>query len=595
MIRCFLEYFQAKWIPVRAKEMRPNKKLESVRASVKIRTALVVAFVVLANTAPASADFGDCMDGDYLGGFGGPDAETDPFSPVRMITCIVEFDIEYASPAGRRHIRGIRDASADWGFRPGALAQIEVGARAAINAMSQLGAFQVEDITILILDDSYDLLSIPPGSDGSVAAVTNGNIAGDECYITSFMFGPTGRAAEIPQTTAHEIFHCIQAASLSAAQWTTTDAGGAWWAEGSAEYFAALAVPDVGDMHHRAAAFDRAVAAETPLYDDTYGMAVFFHWLHHRSGAAGLMPFLNQMAGSSGDRAQRSAMRNVLSDDGWLEFAEAYADRSISMPNGAALAFSGDDGENIYFDENRTERTSLRPFILRRGWITYDCGRWENEQTPDNANLGVRAESDSAWASLPPEIDASSGVEMRYRFAALHTGDSDQRVSIKVERVHGCQPCADSDELDACVVGTWVMSGGGAIEWMKSQGIPIVRDNPGTRVIRYDDHGVYYTREFATQITVEMRGETAYGQGVAVPAAGRWSIAEGQLAVCQDSGGMSGTVTKGSVTLPISAPGRGTIKMDYSCSATTLDTSLDVGSGPPMRTTYSKITVPTEP
>ena len=562
-----------------------------------IRYVLVAVVFFIACAAPARADFGDCMNADYLGGFGGPDAEADPFSPVRTITCIVEFDIEYASPAGLRHIRGIRDASADWSFRPGALAQIEAGARASIAAMSQLGAFQVDDITILILDDGYDLISIPSGSDGTVAAVTNGNIGGDECYITSFMFGRAGRADEIPQTTAHEIFHCIQAASLSAAQWATADAGGAWWAEGSAEYFAALAVPDVGDMHNRAAAFDRAVAAQTPLYDEAYGMAVFFHWLHNRpgGGATGLMPFLDRMASSSSDNAQRSAMRDVLSNEGWLEFAQSYADRSITMPNGAALAFSSDDGENIYFDENRTERTTLRPFILRRGWITYDCGRWENEQTPGNANLGARAEAESAWASLPPEIDASTGVETRYRFAALHTADSDQRVSIKVERIHACQPCAGSEELDACVVGTWVVSGGGAIEWMKSQGIPIVRDNPGTRVIRYDDNGVYYTREFATQITVEMRGETAYGQGVAVPAAGRWSIADGKLAVCQDSGGMSGTVTTPRRTLPISAPGSGTIIQDYSCSETTLNTSLDMGGGSPMRTTYSKISVPAEP
>ena len=425
--------------------------------------------------------------------------------------------------------------------------------------------------------------------------MTNGNIGGDECYITSFMFGRAGRADEIPQTTSHEIFHCIQAASLSAAQWNTTTAGGVWWAEGSAEYFASLAVPDAGDLHNRAAAFDRAVAAETPLHDEAYGMAVFFHWLHHRSGATGLMPFLNQMAASSDDAAQRSAMRSALDDAGWLEFAQSYADRSITMPNGAPLSFSGDDGESIAFESNRTERTTLRPFILRRGWIKYDCGRWENELNPDSANLGARAQTGGAWSSLPPEIDASSGGETHYRFAALHSGDSDQRLSIKVERIHGCQPCAGSDELDACVVGTWVMTGGGAIEWMKSQGIPIIRDNPGTRVIRYDDKGVYFTQEFATQITVETRDGVAYGQGVAIPAAGRWSIANGKLAVCQDSGGMSGTVTKGSVTMPVSAPGRGTLLQDYSCSETTMETSLDMGSGSPMRTTYSKISAPADP
>ena len=128
-----------------------------------IRYFLILVAGLLAHTAPAHASFGDCMNADYLSGFGGPDAETDPFNPVRTITCVVEFEIEYSTPAGQRRIRGIRDAAADWSFRPGALAQIEVGARASIAAMAQLGAYQVDDITIMILDDSYDLLSVPAG------------------------------------------------------------------------------------------------------------------------------------------------------------------------------------------------------------------------------------------------------------------------------------------------------------------------------------------------------------------------------------------------------------------------------------------------
>lgn len=550
--------------------------------------------VTLAMTAPARAGFGDCMDPDYLAGFAPPDAAVGPLSPVRSITCVIEFDFEFSTPYGPRRMRGIRDAAADWAFRPGALGEVEAGARAAVAAMPALGDFRVDDITILILDDGYDLMSGPPDPEGSVAAVANGDRRGDECLITSFMFGPTGRADEVAFTTAHEIFHCIQAASLTAAQWATTSGGGAWWAEGSAEYFAALAVPARGDLFNRTAAFDAAVAANTPLYEQTYGATVFFYWFHARSGPGALMDFLRAMAGAGGAGAQRSAMRSALSAADWLAFAERYADREIAHPNGSPLAFSGDDGENIYFDESRTERTRLSPFVLRRGWVTFDCGRWRNEVRPGDANLGARREDGGDWARFPAEVDASEGVETRYRFAALHAGDSDQGVAIEADRIHSCRPCADSEELDRCVIGTWVMSGGGPIEWMKSQGVPIIRDSPGTRVIRFGDDGVYYTQEFATHVTIQLDDDIAYGDGVAVPAAGRWSISGGRLAICQDSGGVSGTVTTRSGSMSVAVPGGGVLLNGYSCSASTLETSLDVGGGAPMRTTYSRVSPPPE-
>lgn len=560
-----------------------------------IRIFIAVITAAFVCIAPARADFGDCMDSDYLLNFGGPDALTDPMHPIQEITCVVEFEIDYHAPRGERRIRGIRDVNGDWGFRPGALEQVEEGARAAVRAMKELGDFDIDDITILILDDSYERLSEPHDPvDGDVAAVTMPVDDSNECYITVYMFGPTGLPGEVAYSVAHEIFHCIQNATLTAAQITTASSEGAWWAEGSSDYFASLALPEEGDAYNRTAMFERDVDAELPLYDHVYGSTVFFYWFHHRRGAGALVPFLHQMAGSDSDAAQRAAMRAALSDEDWLDFAQQYADRSITAPAGQALDFTGGDGETITFSNSRTENFSLQPFVIRRGWLVYECGEWRNTLSPGGVNLGAREGRETAWGPLPTEIDTEEAPAVRYRFAALHTGDSETEVSLEVERTRSCEPCAGSEEIDVCVVGTWRMSGGGPIEWMRAQGIPITRADPGERIIRFDERGVYYTQSFSTEMTVELEDGTGHGAGAALPAAGRWSIAEGRLAICQDSGGMSGVVTTPQGSMPVSQAGGGVLIQDYSCSETSLQTTVDMG-GSPMTTTYSKIAGPEDP
>ena len=553
---------------------------------------IAIALICLA-ALPARADFGDCMSSDYLRGFGGPGHRGDPTSPTRSITCVIEFEFTVSTPGGERRIRGIRDASADWAFPPGGASEVERGARAAANTLSRLGDYRIDDVTILLLDDTYDPLDAPPDPRGTVAAVTNGIGSPNECLVTSFLLTPDRRAGEVAYATAHEIFHCVQAASLTRAQYMTTVGGGVWWAEGSAELFAALALPDAGDLADRAPAFDRAVAAETPLYGMAYEMAVFFYWFDAKHGTSRLMPFLRGMASSDGAGAQRAAMRAALGDKDWLDFAQSYADRSITHPSGSALSFGSDDGETIEFRNNRSERTTLQPFQVRRGWITYDCGRWENELTPDTANLAMREDGTEDWAEPPDEVDTEEGPD-RYRFAAIGTQDGPQAIRLKVERIHSCEPCAGSRELDACLVGVWQMTGGGPIEWMRAQGVPIIHADPGTRIVRFGDDGIYFTQAFPVQLTMQMDDKIAEGVGAALPAAGRWSITEGRLAVCQDMGGMSGTVTMDGITLPVAVAGGGTMVGGYSCSRTTLQTTNDIGHGSPMTTTYSKIGGPVE-
>lgn len=553
---------------------------------------LVIAITALfALTTPAAASFGDCTDDAYLSGFGTSGAASDPFHPARQITCIVEFEIDYIAPGGPKRIRGIRDAASDWAFYPGAMAAAEEGARGAVRAMKLLGDFAVNDITFLILEDTYERMD--SGHAGfQVAAETN--VRPDECMITMYMLSRGGQERYQAYVAAHEIFHCIENATLTAGQFSTVTGDGAWWAEGAADYFAALAVPEDGDIANRARRFEAAVEAGTPVYDMSYGAAVFFFWFHGERGPSQLIPFLQRMASANDDAAQRSAMRAAMSDDEWIRFVEAYADRSITAPAGQALEFSDGVGDARKFTESRTERFTLEPFVVNRGLFVYDCGAWENELRPDGVNLAAREDPGRDWGDLPAEIDTEEEPEARYRYAAINTGDGPQRVELEVDRTRSCEPCAGSEEIDMCVVGTWRMTGGGPVEWMRAQGVPITAADPGERVIRFDERGVYFAQGFAGSMTMDLGDDGAEADGQAFPALGRWSIADDRLAVCQDSGGMEGTVHMEGGDIPVAQPGAGTVIYDYNCSRTSLDTTQDMGTLPPMRTSYTRESLPPE-
>lgn len=137
------------------------------------------------------------------------------------------------------------------------------------------------------------------------------------------------------------------------------------------------------------------------------------------------------------------------------------------------------------------------------------------------------------------------------------------------------------------------MSGGGAIEWMKANGIPITRSSSGPHIVTFRDDGAYGTEPFDLSLTVRSGDMVGQGEGYMTVAAGRWSAADGTLNICVDSGGMSGEVTvttpRHSGTMPVSQPGAGQLVQHYSCSERSLSTTLSFSGMSPMRTEYTKI------
>lgn len=556
---------------------------------------ILAAVLSLCSVLPAlSQPLPDCAAPGYLGEFpGGP-------TDVEFL-CEEIFRFTVMTPGGERTIRGIRNFGSEWIVPPGAAAELEQGARDAAAALARLGNYRMDHITFLLADEPFRFARTPEEADApEVAATTDGregqrHRARGECLITLFGGGRfTLYESAVRVTAAHEIFHCVQYASLSAGQMGTVGTNGDWWIEGTAEYFSAVAVPDSFAETDRGARFSEAVAEGRALYEMRHEMGVFFSWWLGSDGLGQLMPFMRNMPADSSPAAQRAAMRATLGDDLWLDFAEAFADEDIHHPQGSSFSLTADftaDSRNI--TGNQDETITLDPFVLTLGQFTYDCGTWRTTLNPVNPNLSA-ARDGEPFGPWPDEFDATEGNDPVLRFVGLHTGDSPEAVQLDIERRRACGPCQGSDVVQACIAGVWEMTGGGPVEWMRANGIPITAHAESPRYITYWSDGTYLTAPIGIEMTLTQGDSTAEGSEVVSAAAGRWSASDGQLNICVDSSVISGVATittpRGSGTLVINENGAGDISMSYSCSeGGQMTTSQPIPGYGPIRSTFTRI------
>lgn len=553
-------------------------------------------------------------DAEYLDGFDiveGSGASRRVTWDTPEIECVEYFRFAVSTPGGSRIFRGIGDVNIADALRPGDIGRIEAGARRAADELAALGDYQIANVTILMSEVGSDLISeeimLPDGrrKHAGAAAWTwvSDTTPRSECPVTLFVFDRFDRE-DLQYTAAHEIFHCVQYASLRHEQmWTSAS----WWIEGSADLFAAMVVADKDASWDRAPEFRAAVEAQRPLYAMDYEAAVFFFWYYQRNGAAALMPFLRSMAASSSDSAQRSAIRSRINDDALIDFAKAFDDGQIRYPDGEALDFGARiDGNRWTIDTTSTQRAGLKPFVIMPGWTDYQCGLWGNRITPDRTNLAVREEESTDWNSWPAETDCRERGSIRYRTVAMHSGDTNAALTLRAERRIACEGCiVEEARIDQCVVGVWQQTGGGPTEWLRANGFPIPFSRNQQESIRMTmrDDGTFTSEGFDIdyQLAIPDRRGTIYSdaRGRIAGTAGRWSASDGELKACFDSGGQGGsTITtrypegrSWSGYSPSGGLAGHSGGSRYSCSETTLTTSHDTGMGTPMTYTFTRVPV----
>ncbi len=548
----------------------------------------------------SKAQFADCMSPGYIGSFG--------VGGVTDLTCTQLFDFAFSTPGGERHVRGIADLNADWVARPGTAAAAEAAAREVVERLADLGTYRIGDVTILLLGDRLTPMESAGRHPRDVLAqawVPTENRVG-ECRVTLFLWGAGGLAEGFPTTLAHEMFHCVQYATLSPDQMATYDANGEWWIEGSAESFAAYAIPDSTGTTAWANDFNTSVAVLKPIHDMATESVIFFHWLHGHIGIDGLMPFLAGMSGVGGDSGQRAAMRDALSDTEWLDFAKAYVDGTIAHPHGQPLALDGSfPVEFLHIDTSSRHSVQIKPFTLFPMMAEYACGRWENRATPAGANLASRVMGERDWQDgWLAEMDSRDGREPLMQTVALHTGDTSLQFALHARRTESCLNCQGATRIDRCMVGNWEGDMRPIVELMRRVGAPISRNQMGSMYLQVNEDGTFITSPVSVDFqatTVDQHGVSTYDvSGVAGASVGRWAIAgPGQLVGCaaQTEGGgetvLAQTPAGGWVAAMIngaSGPSAGTVP--YTCGPSRMTTRVVMGRWGEVEFPFTRLSAP---
>jgi hypothetical protein len=543
--------------------------------------ALAAAFFSLAG--PALAQVPDCMTAGYIASFEVPG--------VNDLTCAEVFRFTIPTPGGEKIVRGIADLNADWAFQPGTVAAAEAAAREATAGLPALGTYRIGDVTILLLSDQLRPEETRRHGERDVLAQAWDPLdrVASECRMTMFLWGEGGATEGFPTTLAHELFHCVQYATLSPEQMATFTKFGDWWIEGSAEAYAAFAIADSRGTADHGADFNAAVSARMPLYKMSYEATIFFYWLIQTRDIGGLMPFLAGMSGGIGADAQRAAMRDAMSDEAWLDFAKAYVDETIQHPHGQDLGLQGRFPiEYLHIEASGRQRMTFAPFAVIPGMADYACGRWENRLS--GANLASRLESERDWsAGWRPEMDTRDGAEHELRFVAMETGDAPLEVTLRARRLAACTPCQGSTHIDQCLVGNWEGDTRPLLEMLRSAGAPISRNAMGPMYLQVNEDGTFVTSDVPINFqttTVDDEGTTTVDvTGTAGRSAGRWSIlGPGRLAGCSDmteatvaDGAVEGPRVSGSVAL-FGPPGGGEEgSVAYSCGEGAMSTRVVMG------------------
>lgn len=538
---------------------------------------------------PAHASFGDCADPAYRARFDARFATSD-------YDCVEPLRVPVATGDGTRHIRLVHDLNADWILEPATMRDFERGVRASVEALGTLGRYSISDVTILLADD----FPPPSGTEtfGDIMAMANGAADSSECHVVLYLIGAGASREEAATTVAHEIFHCVQAATYSPGQYGAyrREGGAAWWVEGSAEWFASLALPDDSMHQSRVDSFDE-LSPHTPLHRMRYNALPFFLWYAQRHGNPALMLFLSGMADAPEEVEQLRAMEASMPADQWSQFAQDYFDRQIGRPHGTPLRFSPLQGDDWHWTASHVQSMRLQPFVITRSLIEIDCGVWTVAATPARAH-GSRTSraTGGVWGPFPPRIDIAGGDPRRRLFVGFNATATPLALRIRIDQQTGCDACAGITGSDACLVGTWRETSGGAAQWMRDNLAHAVRVQAdiARQRMTFDAAGNFSTEPTGGSFSLD--GGEGRGEGAVsgVQSSGRWSAANGRLHLCpttQAYDAQARLVTRGGQAVPIPLPPASAPQprtMTYACDADTLTTQMPVPGMGPIRTTFGR-------
>ncbi|MCB9947080.1 MAG: hypothetical protein H6842_04535 [Rhodospirillaceae bacterium] len=488
----------------------------------RLFAAILPAVLLAILPVTARAQFADCGAAGYLGGVDDRMAGT-------TLSCDEAVRFTITTPRGPREVRIITDADDSSADLSGRVAGIRTGIERAAAALMSIGEGAPGNITVWAAD-----LTAPEDAAGITDGVTHPVGRSDgECAIAVYP------GADTPFAIAHEFFHCVQYATYG----TRTDrSASAWWAEGSAEWFANLALPGTANSDADAGTFD-AVSPDTALTAMDQEAVVFFFWLDQRFGPSMVMALMAAMPDSNSEAAQQDALAGLLAEDDFRHFAEDYLDRTIRQPGGRAIASTPFPGDIYAWSESRTHEIRADRFVLARAQAEFACGRWSIERSGEHGTWRV-SRDEAPWEEMPDRLTVEDGAPARYRIAAFGTGADGFAVSIEATR-DACVACAAvvaESESARCLIGTWHLEAGGygaqIGEALRSTGLYDTVTYPDLEaVLVIGADGTYSfpgTPEETVLSTRAPSGDLHIGYGtLAHETSGTWSVDGDTLTLCE--------------------------------------------------------------
>ena len=546
----------------------------------------LTACAVLAG-APAAAQFMDCNSAEFQEG-------VMPWS----IGCEEAFRMQIRLPAGSRTLRVIHDIEwPTYGPREH-LEVIRDTVPAIERAMEQIGEFDLTDVTIILADPTWAELFDParwyqrrrenpdeepppfpqPEDDGhpsSWARADTGQALPGACRIWLIPHLSRARAAT---SVAHEIFHCIQRASLTPDQ----VAGRApWWVEGSATWFSGLALPEIVAPGLAGLARDYA-QSEAPLYEMDYQAAIFFHWLAGVRGPQSVMAALRQAATSDAEGAQVAMLSSLQDQQAWLNYARAIADGAVPGPTGAPLPTTREPMRRETWGGNLVADLQPDPFVHFEGEMTFECGEWRLDAAlvPQHFAL-VRPDDGGPWQPLPDRVEAIPDPRS-FDLVAFNGSDRRQFVIIDGRRERACQDCLGANTVDACLAGTWELAGHNT-DALIGFGTTVKQE---TLSLGSDGRITIASEQTWSHDDVLPGTGEAYrmASSSSSDGSGTWAITATGLAICIET--VAGTedfgieYERGYQRAVEAEPRTTAVELTYSCEGGGLVTSSDTASGP---------------
>jgi hypothetical protein len=348
----------------------------------------------LAPLPAAATDFGNCAStAGYIAAF-------DPRLSPQACDVITTETIHWRG--GSALIRAVHPHSMPMTDNPIMAQRVRDAAAAIGSAIDAMGGnVHLDNITVMFTnlrspsDDSPD----QGFREGAYQAAVRGLWAA-ECPVSWYKDTVRGTGDDFVFVVSHEVFHCIQLKSWPSMR-------NDWIVEGGAEYFAYLARPNYTRDDQFFQEFDNKIP-NTRLDRLDYSAVVFWLWVGQVYGP----PHVRDIFSSA------HTIDSFIDPDMWIQFAQAYYDRTIKTPGGARavpLNPTPHYANPIHADEH-LHSPALVPYSINGATFTFERNKAYtlaySNAPPDVRMLWKRSDA-ATWTTPPTSVSTCEG-DVRY-------------------------------------------------------------------------------------------------------------------------------------------------------------------------------------